>query len=253
MDIYKLASPKYFFTICNRTLPILLVAFLLVFGYGLFTGLFVVPPDYQQGDAFRIIYVHVPSAILSLFIYSMMAVFAAIGLIWHIKIAEILFKASAPIGASFTLLALITGSLWGKPTWGTWWIWDARLTSELILLFLYIGIVTLQTAIVEHHKAIRASSILVLVGSVDLPIIHYSVYWWNSLHQKATLLKLHAPSIAPVMLMPLLAMILAFLLFYIIVLLYRARNELLLREQHSHWVKDFLITEKNDVSANQTI
>ena len=211
--------------------------FIITFSYGLIAGLYFAPADYQQGDAFRIIYVHVPSAVLSLCIYLFMAVTAAIGLIWRIKIAEILFSVSAPIGASLTFLALVTGALWGQPTWGTWWLWDARLTSELILLFLYLGIIALQTAIVEQEKAVRASSILVLVGTADLPIIHYSVYWWNTLHQKATLLKLQTPSIAPEMLYPLLSMILAFFLFYIIVLFLRARNELLLREQRSVWVK----------------
>lgn len=238
---YKLASPKHFYQFSSRALPWLVGIFVLAFGYGVVEGLFIVPPDYQQGDAFRIIYVHVPSAVMSLFIYLIMASMAAIGLIWRIKIAEILFRVSAPIGAALTCLALITGALWGQPTWGTWWLWDARLTSELILLFLYFGIIALQSAIVDEVKSIRASSILVLVGTVDLPIIHYSVNWWNTLHQKATILKFQSPTIAPIMLYPLLSMILAFLSFYIIVLLIRARNELLVREQHSNWVKTIFI------------
>lgn len=247
--LYRFASPKHFYEWTIKAMPWLVVFFFVVFIYGLVAGLYFAPADYQQGDAFRIIYVHVPSASLSLGIYLFMAITAAIGLVWRIKIAEVLFSASAPIGASFTCLALVTGALWGQPTWGTWWLWDARLTSELILLFLYFGIIALQKAIIEKDKAIRASSILVLVGTVDLPIIHYSVYWWNTLHQKATLLKLQKPTIAPDMLYPLLAMILAFFLFYIIVLLLRSRNELLFREQRSQWVKTILA--KNNAAITE--
>jgi heme exporter protein C len=235
--LYKLASPKVFYRLSTQMLPWLFIFFLFSWGYGLYGGLYLAPPDYQQGDAFRIIYIHVPSAILSLSIYTFMAALAAIGLIWRIKLAQILLLSSAPIGAAITALALLTGSLWGKPTWGTWWLWDARLTSELILLFLYFGVIALQTAIPNVEKGIKASSILILVGTVDLPIIHYSVYWWNTLHQQSTLLKMQKPSIAPEMLYPLLSMILAFLLFYIIVLLLRSRNLLLVRERSTNWVK----------------
>ena len=234
---YKLAAPKFFFNTISRLLPLLFIAWFISLGYGLVAGLFLAPADYQQGDVFRIIYIHVPSAMMSLAIYSTMAISAAVALIWRIKLAEIIFSESAPIGASLTLLALLTGALWGQPTWGTWWLWDARLTSELILLFLYFGVIALQASIEDRDKAIKASSILVLVGVVDLPIIHYSVYWWNTLHQKATLLKLQAPSIDPQMLYPLLSMILAFFLFYIIVLLLRSRNELITRERQTQWVK----------------
>jgi heme exporter protein C len=234
---YKLAAPKYYYSITSGLLPWCMVAFVLTLSYGLVAGLYFAPADYQQGDAFRIIYVHVPSAILSLGIYLFMAITALIAVVWRIKLAEILLKESASIGASFTVLALLTGALWGQPTWGTWWLWDARLTSELILLFLYFGVIALQTAIDDKEKAMKACRIIVLVGSIDLPIIHYSVYWWNTLHQKATILKLEAPSIAPAMLYPLLSMLLAFFLFYIIVLLLRSRNELLIREENSQWVK----------------
>jgi heme exporter protein C len=233
----KLASPKYFYNTSQKILPWLWLGCILVFCYGVVAGLYLAPPDYQQGDAFRIIYIHVPSAILSLVIYIVMAVTATIALIWRIKLADVLFSVSAPIGASFTCLALGTGALWGQPTWGTWWLWDARLTSELILMLLYFGIIAIRSAIPEHEKALKASGILVLVGTVDLPIIHYSVYWWNTLHQKATILQFQAPSIALEMLWPLLAMILAFFLFYITVLLLRARCELLEREHNAQWVK----------------
>lgn len=236
--VYKLASPRYFYQLIQTLLPWVAGLFAILLCYGLVGGLWLAPADYQQGDAFRIIYVHVPSAAMSLAIYLIMAVMAAIGLIWRIKLAQILFMSSCRIGMALTALALLTGSLWGQPMWGTWWLWDARLTSELVLLFLYFGVIALQTAIPDGDKGLRASSILVLVGTVDLPIIHYSVYWWNTLHQKSTLLQFKKPSIAPEMLYPLIAMILAFFLFYIIVLMLRARNELLIREQKSAWVRE---------------
>lgn len=239
--LYKIAAPKYFYTHSSKALPFIVFLFAVFFIYGCVGGLFLVPSDYQQGDAFRIMYVHVPSAILSLAIYLFMALMAALGLIWRVKLAEILFCSSIRIGASITFLALITGALWGQPMWGTWWLWDARLTSELILLFLYVGVMALQTSLPNPEKAIRASSILVLIGSIDLPIIHYSVYWWNTLHQQSTLLKFAKPSIDTSMLYPLLSMILAFTLFYIIVLILQARNEILIREKRAHWLKEHLI------------
>ncbi len=198
------------------------------------------PPDYQQGDSFRIIYVHVPSAWMSLFVYMVMAVAGAIGLIWHIKLAEITSISSAPIGASFTFLALVTGSLWGKPMWGTWWVWDARLTSELLLLFLYLGVIGLYNAIEDKRIATRATAILAIVGVVNIPIIHYSVEWWNTLHQGATITKFDKPSIHISMLIPLLLMALGFKFFYVIVLLMRSRCELLFRERNSKWVAELM-------------
>jgi heme exporter protein C len=196
------------------------------------------PADYQQGDSFRIMYIHVPSAWMSLFIYVVMAAAGAIGLIWRIKLAEVVAISSAPIGASFTFLALITGSIWGKPMWGTWWVWDARLTSELILLFLYLGIIALHNAIEDKRTAARATAILALVGVVNIPIIHYSVEWWNTLHQGPTVTKFDAPSIHPSMLIPLLLMALAFKLYYLAVVLMRARVEVLERERNSVWVRE---------------
>ncbi|MFT4563517.1 MAG: heme exporter protein C, partial [Gammaproteobacteria bacterium] len=182
----------------------------LLFAVGLYTGLFVAPADYQQGESFRIIYVHVPAAWMSLFIYVVMASAAACGLIWHVKLGDMVARACAPLGAWFTFLALVTGSLWGKPMWGTYWVWDARLTSELILLFLYLGYIALQGAIDDRRVAARAGAIVALVGTVNLPIIHYSVEWWNTLHQGPTVSKLDAPSIAPSMLLPLLIMAVAY-------------------------------------------
>lgn len=238
--IYKLASPKHFYQTSLKIQRWAWLFFAIFLCYGVVFGLFFAPQDYQQGDAFRIIYVHVPSAVVSLAIYMLMAICAVIALIWRIKLAGIIFAVSAPVGASFTLLALLTGALWGQPTWGTWWLWDARLTSELILLFLYFGVIALRSAITEKDKATKASALLILVGSADLPIIHYSVYWWNTLHQKATILKFQQPSIALEMLWPLLSMIIAFFLFYLGILLIRSRTEILEREYHSAWVKDLL-------------
>ena len=238
--LHKFSSPPYFYAISGRMLPWLTALMLGLLAYGLYGGLVLAPADYQQGDSFRIIYVHVPAAWMSMFIYMMMAVSGAIGLIWHIKLAEIVSISSASIGASFTALALITGSLWGKPMWGTWWVWDARLTSELILLFLYLGVIGLYNAIEDKRTASRAIAILALVGVVNIPIIHYSVEWWSSLHQGPTVTKFAKPSIHIDMLIPLLVMALAFKVYYVIALLLRSRNELVLREQGGRWLDDIL-------------
>jgi heme exporter protein C len=205
---------------------------------GLVGGLGWAPPDYQQGDAFRIIYVHVPSAYMSLFCYTTMAVAGAIGLIWRIKMAYALAAATAPVGASFTVLALITGSLWGKPMWGTYWAWDPRLTSELILLFLYAGVMSLRPAFEDPARGDRAAALLAIVGVVNVPIIHYSVLWWNSLHQGATIAKIGKPSMPASMLWPLLMMLLGFMCFYGAVVCMRLRGEVLNRERQSAWVRE---------------
>lgn len=232
--LHNLFSPKKFYYFSKALLPWLSAAFLITLIYGLSGALYFAPSDYQQGDGFRIIYVHAPCAFLSLFIYGFMATAAVLGLVWQIKIGFLAMKQSAALGACFTLLALITGSLWGKPMWGTWWIWDARLTSELILLFLYVGILIFKSALVDKRNGDRILAILVLIGFIDIPIIHYSVYWWNTLHQGATL-KLFAPStIDASMRYPLIAMIGAFLLYYFIVLILRVNYQLLLQMRFSH-------------------
>ncbi len=238
--IHKFGSPKHFYRLSGQILPWVVAFFVLFFSYGLIAGLAFAPPDYQQGDSFRIIYFHVPSAFFSLSIYVTMATAAAIGLIWRIKVADMVASSCAPIGASFTFLALVTGAIWGKPTWGTWWVWDARLTSELILLFLYLGYMALQGAIEDKVKAAKASALLALVGVVNIPIIHFSVTWWNTLHQGATLSKFEKPSMDPSMLWPLLAMIVAFGLFFVLVLLLRTRCEVLDRERHTNWVQELV-------------
>lgn len=234
---HKLASPRQFYQTANKIIPWSTTLCILLFAYGLIGGLYLAPPDYQQGDAFRIIYIHVPSAFLSVMVYLSMALAAVINLIWRIKLADIIVTASAPLGAGFTLLALVTGLLWGKPMWGTWWVWDARLTSELILLFLYVGVIALRAAIPLQESAGRASAILLIVGIINIPIIHYSVYWWNTLHQGDTLTLTGPSLIAPSMLHPLLAMIAAFICYYISVMLIRTRTEILLREKKCQWVQ----------------
>jgi len=235
---HKMASPKYFYDISGRMIPWLAAAFTVVTLAGLYYGLVKAPPDYQQGDSYRIMFVHVPAAWMSMFIYMVMAVAGAIGLVWHIKLAEVISISSATVGAAFTFLALVTGSIWGKPMWGTWWVWDARLTSELVLLFLYLGVIALYNAIDDKRTAARAVAILALVGVVNIPIIHYSVEWWNTLHQGPTVTKFDKPSIHLSMLIPLLLMAVSFKLYYAMVVLMRARCEVLERERHTNWVKE---------------
>jgi heme exporter protein C len=238
---HKYASPPYFHAFARRLSPWLFGASAVLFVVGLVGGLVLAPADYQQGDSFRIIYIHVPSAWLSMFVYMVMAGAGAVGLIWKVKMGDIVARACAPLGASFTFLALATGSLWGKPMWGTWWVWDARLTSELILLFLYLGYLALQSAIEDRRAAARAGAVLAIVGVVNIPIIHYSVEWWSTLHQGPTVTKFDAPSIATSMLIPLLAMTLAFKTLFAAVLLVRTRCEILEFEQHTTWVRELTL------------
>lgn len=235
--IHRIISPKKFFRLSRATLPWLTILCIISLAYGMVGGLVLAPADYLQGDGFRIIYVHAPCAFLSLLIYAVMAGAAIATLVFRLKLAPIVIRHSAPIGAMFTFLALVTGSLWGKPMWGTWWIWDARLTAELILLFVYVGILLYQSAVANRPSADRAIAILILIGFVDIPIIHYSVYWWNTLHQGATL-KLFSPSaIDPSMLYPLLSMITAFILYYGIVLFLRMNYELTAINTNHHWLR----------------
>jgi len=243
--IHKLASPPHFYSLAPKLVPWLTVPGVLLVASGVYAGLYLAPADYQQGDAFRIIYIHVPSAYLSMLAYMTMAISAAIGLIWRIKLSHAVAAAAAPLGAWFTFLALATGSIWGRPMWGTWWEWgDPRLTSELIMLFVYFGYMALRAAIDDTTKADRASAVLALVGAVNVPIIHFSVEWWSSLHQGSTLLRKDGPAMDASMLYPLLAMILAFTLLFGALLLRRIRTEVLFRERRTRWVKELVLSEQ---------
>lgn len=235
---YKLASPPTVYGAAAALTPWFAWSSAITIGYGAIAGLAFAPPDYQQGDAFRIIYVHVPSAWMSEFVYTTMAVAGGIALIWRIKVGHAVAAAAAPIGASMTLLALVTGSMWGKPMWGTYWAWDPRLTSELILLFLYVGVMSLRSAFEDPARGDRAAALLSIVGVVNIPIIKYSVVWWNSLHQGATVAKLGKPSIEGSMLWPLLSMFLGFMLFYGAVLCLRLQGEILTRERQAKWIRE---------------
>jgi len=238
---HKMVSPRYFYHIATTIIPWFILPAIVLMIFGAINGLFIAPPDYQQGDAYRIIYVHVPSAYISMLAYSLMAITSLIALIWRIKLAHAITVSAAPLGAWFTFLALITGSIWGKPMWGTWWEWgDPRLTSELLMLFLYLGYMALRSSIIDENKADQLSSILILVGAINIPIIHFSVEWWSSLHQTSTLLKIDGPAIATSMLVPLLSMIIGLSLYFGALLLIRTRAEVLLRNRRSKWVNELL-------------
>ena len=234
--IQAFASPQNFYRISEKLIPWFLYPFIALTLVGLYWALIVSPVDYQQGDSVRIMYVHVPAAWMSLFIYVVMAVAGAIGLIWQIKLANVVASVSAPIGAAFTFLALVTGAVWGKPMWGTWWVWDARLTSELILLFLYLAYMSLNNAFDNPKTAAKASSVLAIVGLVNIPIIYYSVEWWNSLHQGSSV-SVTKVSMQIDMFYALLLISFAFKFLYGALVLMRARDEVLVREQNSRWVK----------------
>ena len=236
--VHKFASPRYFYELSGKLVPWTSALLFALAIAGLYIGLVLAPTHAEQGESYRIIYLHVPAASNSLMVYTVMAGAGLIFLVWRIKMADVIAAASAPIGASFTFIALITGSIWGKPTWGTWWQWDARLTSELILLFLYLGYMALRAAIEDPQNSARASAVLAIVGVVNIPIIHYSVEWWNTLHQGATITKLAVPSIEKTMLTALLLMMGAFVLFYVSTVLVWARCKVLRNEVRSSWVRD---------------
>lgn len=237
---HRLGSPPYIYGLARRLTPWFAWAAGLLILCGLYGGLVLAPPDYRQGNDFRIIYVHAPSAWMSLMVYTTMAAAAAIGLIWRMKVAHALAASCAVIGASFTFAALVTGSLWGARMWGTWWEWDPRLTSELILLFLYLGYMGLRGAIEDTQRADRASGLLAVVGVVNVPIIHYSVVWWNSLHQAPSVMRFGKPAMPPAMLVPLLTMLAGFTLLFVALLLVRLRAEILNRERAASWIREVL-------------
>jgi heme exporter protein C len=207
---------------------------------GLYVGFFVAPTDHQQGEAYRIIFIHVPAAWMSMFIYLVMACWAAAGLVFNTRLSGMMASALAPTGALFTFVALWTGALWGKPTWGTWWVWDARLTSELILLFLYFGFIALQAAIEDPRRADRAGAIIALTGVVNIPIIYFSVQWWSTLHQGASVSFTSAPTMAATMFAGMLLMAISFWMYSIAAALVRVRSIILERERNTGWVTDYL-------------
>src|SRR5919112_513423 len=228
---YKYTSPANFYPLAGKLLPFFAVLTALLLAVGLYMGFFVAPKDAVQGEAYRIIYIHVPAAWMAMFLYLLMAVYAALGLAFNARIWAMMAAAIAPTGAMFAFVSLWTGALWGKPMWGTWWVWDARLTSTLILFFLYLGFISLQSAIEDTRRADRAGALLALVGAINVPIIYFSVQWWNTLHQGASLRLGQTPSIAPIMLTALLIMIAACWLYSIAVTLMRVRSVILEREQ----------------------
>ncbi len=224
--LHKLASPPTFNRFANAVLPWLIASWLITFTIGLYWSLWIAPPDYQQGEGYRIIFVHVPAAWMSLFVYTSMTIVGVIGLIWNFKLSSVYIRCAAPLGVLFTFLTLVTGSIWGKPMWGTWWEWDARLTSELILLFIYIGFIALQNSFQDNPTRNQVNAILLIIGFINIPIIHYSVDWWTSLHQPASILKFSKPSIHPSMLKPLLLMMLSFKLFFATIILMAMQSQL---------------------------
>lgn len=247
---HLLGSPPAFYRFATRLTPWLWAGAAIFAAYALWLALFVVPGDYQQGDTARILYIHVPAAWQALLGYAIMTVLAIIALIWRIRIAEILAVSAAPVGAGLTLICLLTGSIWGKPTWGTWWQWDARLTSMLVLLFIYLGIMGLYSAFDDRRKGARITAILIIAGAVNLPIIHFSVEWWNTLHQGQTIRLFGESSMHPSMLPPLIWMVVASKLFFAAALLDRARNELLDQDRSRRWVMDLAGTGVDIRTAN---
>lgn len=222
----RLANPARFMRVSGTVLPPLALATVVVLAIGLYLALFVAPPDYQQGESVKIMFVHVPAAWMALFAYLVVAVASAIALVWRHPLAEIAAQAAAPVGAAFTFVCLVTGSLWGKPMWGTWWAWDARMTSVLVLFFLYLGYIALVNAFDDMSRGARAGSVLALVGVVNLPIIKFSVDWWNTLHQADSVFRMGGPTIDPSMLWPLMIMALGYLLLFKTLLLVRMRTAL---------------------------
>ncbi len=235
---FKYSSPASFYSLAGKMVPIFFIAAVLLLVAGLYIGFFVAPTDFQQGEAYRIIFIHVPAAWMSMFLYLIMAFWAGIGLAFNTRLSSMVATAIAPTGALFTFLALWTGSLWGKPMWGTWWVWDARLTSELILFFLYIGFMSLQAAIDDPRRADKAGAILALVGVINIPIIYFSVQWWNTLHQGASVSLTQSPTMASTMLMGMLIMALASWMYSIAMTLMRTRVIILERESHTAWVSE---------------
>jgi len=235
---FKYAAPQRFYALSGTLIPYCVAVAVIATIVGLTIGLLIAPSDHQQGESYRIIFIHVPAAWMSMIIYLAMAFWAAIGLIFNARLASMFALALAPTGALMTFIALWTGSLWGKPTWGTYWVWDARLTSELILLFLYLGFLSLHAAIEDTRKADRSAAVLAIVGVVNIPIIYFSVKWWNTLHQGASVSLTKAPTMATQMLTGMLIMTVAFWAYSFAVSFYRCRTLILERERHTAWAQE---------------
>lgn len=241
---HRLGSPRWFYEKTNAWSPWILALALILLVLGTIWGLGFAPMDSKQGNSYRIIYIHVPAAFLALAGYYVMAFAGAIGMIWKMKLSYIVMKSAAPIGAVLTFISLVTGAIWGKPTWGTWWVWDARITSMLILLFLYLGVIALQGAFQSRDMANKSSAILSLVGMINIPIIYKSVDWWFTLHQPATLKLTGASSIDPSMAYPLIMMIVGFYCLYAWLLMFWTRVEVLEQEKKTKWVKALFIQQR---------
>jgi len=239
---HKLGSPRWFYQLSSRYLPWLAGVVAILLATGAVWGVAYAPEDFKQGNSYRIIFVHVPAAVVALAGYYVMAIAGAVSLIWKMKVADMALKSCASIGAILTFIALVTGAIWGKPTWGTWWVWDARITSMLILLFLYIGILALYQAFDDSVTASKACAVLALVGTVNIPIIYKSVDWWYSLHQPATIKFTGAPTMHPDMYKPLFLMIFAYYLFFALVVTLNLRAEILDRERKASWVRDLVVS-----------
>ena len=237
MNFFYFASPSTFYRLAGALAPWFFAAAAVLGAAGLYLGLFVAPTDAQQGEVYRVIFIHVPAAWMSMFLYFVMACYGAVSLTFNTRLAAMMARAIAPTGAMFTFLALWTGALWGKPTWGAYWVWDARLTSELVLLFLYLGFLALKGAIPDPARADRAGAILALIGVVNIPIIYFSVQWWNTLHQGASVSLTRSPSMAKTMLLGMLLMALAAWMYSIAVSLVRLRAISLERERDAEWVR----------------
>ena len=238
MSFWQYSSPQYFYPLAKKMANVFFVLAAILTVWGLYIGFFVAPTDFQQGESYRIIFIHVPAAWMSMLIYLVMSFWAAVGLIMNTRLSSMLAQALAPTGALMTFIALWTGAFWGRPTWGAWWVWDARLTSELILLFLYIGDMALRASIEDPRRADRASAILALVGVVNVPIIYFSVKWWNTLHQGASVSFTKSSSMATSMLTGMLVMALAFWMYSIAVSLVRVRRIIRDREANAGWLTE---------------
>lgn len=239
-SIYKYAAPMTFYGLAGRMIPWFAGGAAVLAAVGLYIAFFLAPTDFQQGEAYRVIFIHVPAAWMSMFIYLVMAFWSAVGLAWNTRLSFMMTRALAPTGAMFAFLSLWTGAFWGKPMWGAWWVWDARLTSSLILFFLYVGIMALWSAIDDRRRSDQAGALLILVGAINVPIIYFSVKWWNTLHQGASVSLMQAPSMAAIMLVGMLVMAFASWFYSIAVALVRVRGIILERERQAEWVKALL-------------